>query len=367
MSQTKDKASHRHRYCPNCHYPLAKFGEYCSNCGQKYTNGKVPIWVFLHDLTEAIFNIDSKVFTTLFDLFKPGKLTIQFFKGRQKRYATPMRLFLIMAIFHFATLSWYGNDTKINFIGNDGEDQQKDAYYELFLNNYDSSKQEILRQFSQETAVQIAFDSLDHKLEAIETDSFTVPYLLWIPNLGELTTNELEIPKVELYTKTPTQILDDHQINGFVPRIQIQQIIRIIKDGRSFSVFLLGKLIWMVALMMPALAFTLKLLYIRRKRYFVEHLVFSFHYHAFAFLIFGVLFLALKVSTDQLFGLTVSEDFSLAMAFMVTMIYLFIAMKRVYNQGFFKTFIKYTILNFSYLFIFTLFLVLTLAVSALIF
>ena len=120
--------------------------------------------------------------------------------------------------------------------------------------------------------------------------------------------------------------------------------------------------------MMPALAFTLKILYIRRKKYFVEHLVFSFHYHAFAFLIFTMIFLAIK--GFDMIGQEMSEDEiapCIGVGMLVVMIYNFIAMRRVYNQGFFKTFIKYNVLNFSYIFIFTLFLVLTLAVSILIF
>lgn len=367
MSLQKKKAEGENRYCPNCHYPLAKFGEHCSNCGQKFTDGRVPIWVFLHDLFEAIFNVDSKIFRTLFSLLSPGKLTIQYFKGRHKQYATPLRLFLIMAVIHFAALALITGEDDINVFGSDGANEEKDAYYDLFLADFDTIKEDVYPLFKNEAAVIAAIDTLEVRLDALTQDSTSVFYLERKGGVN-FEGQDIEMAKVDVYTKTPGELVDLYEIEGFWNRLQAQQVIRIKRDGKSFSGFVLGKLIWMVALMMPALAFTLKLLYIRRKKFFVEHLVFSFHYHAFAFLVFTLAFLGVKVA--DLTGNNMDEDQIapiLVLAFLGVMIYLFIAMKRVYKQGFIKTFIKYNALNFSYIFIFILFLVLTLAVSILIY
>jgi len=368
MSLQKKTTKDSNRYCPNCHYPLAKFGEHCSSCGQKFTDGRVPIWVFFHDLTEAIFNIDSKIFRTLFNLLSPGRLTIDYFKGRHKRYATPLRLFLILAVIHFAALSWITGEQDVSLF-NDGEGhEEQDAYYDLFLADFDTIKEDVYPLFKNQQAVIAAIDSLEVRLDALTEDSTTVGYLEKKDFVFNFEGKSLEMAKVDVYTKTPRELVDLYEIEGFWHRLQAQQVIRIKKDGKSFSSFVLGKLIWMVALMMPALAFTLKLLYIRRKKYFVEHLVFSFHYHAFAFLIFTLVFLGIKVA--DLTGNELVEEqigLSVGLAFLGVMIYLFIAMRRVYQQGFFKTFVKYNALNFSYIFIFILFLVLTLAVTILIF
>lgn len=368
MSLQKKTTEDKSRYCPNCHYPLAKFGEHCSSCGQKFTDGRVPIWVFLHDLFEAIFNVDSKIFRTVFSLFSPGKLTNDYFKGRQKRYATPLRLFLILAVIHFAALSLITGEEDINLFDSDGDNEEKDAYYDLFLADFDTIKEDVYPLFRNQKSVIAAIDTLEVRLDALTQDSTTVGYLEKKPNQFNFDGKSIEMAKVDVYTKTPRELVDMYGIEGFWHRLQAQQVIRIKKDGKSFSGFVLGKLIWMVALMMPALAFTLKLLYIRRKKYFVEHLVFSFHYHAFAFLVFTLVFLGIK--GFRLMGHEVVEDqiaISMVMALMGVMIYLLIAMRRVYKQNFFKTFVKYSALNFSYIFIFTLFLVLTLAVSILIF
>ncbi len=367
MSLEKKTAEDQSRYCPNCHYPLAKFGEHCSNCGQKFTDGRVPIWIFLHDLFEAIFNVDSKIFQTIFSLFRPGKLTNDYFKGRQKRYATPLRLFLILAVLHFAALSLIIAEDDINVFDSGDTNEEKDAYYDLFLADFDTIKADVYPLFQNQKSVIAAIDTLEVRLDELTQDSTTAGYLEYQGQFN-FEGQSIEMAKVDVYTKTPRELVDMYGVEGFWHRLQVQQVIRIKKDGSSFSSFVLGKLIWMVALMMPALAFTLKILYIRRKKYFVEHLVFSFHYHAFAFLIFTMIFLAIK--GFDMIGQEMSEDEiapCIGVGMLVVMIYNFIAMRRVYNQGFFKTFIKYNVLNFSYIFIFTLFLVLTLAVSILIF
>lgn len=342
---------------------MAKFGEFCSNCGQKYTDGKVPLWIFLHDLTEAIFNIDSKIFNTVFSLFIPGKLTIQFFKGRQKRYATPLRLFLILAILHFAALSWMISDQPLNIFGGDGNESEKDAYSQLFLEDFDTIKEDIFVLFDESPLVKAAIDSLEYRLDDLSEDTLELGYAVLEETSFNIDTEDFDVAKVDLYTKTPREIVDLYGLEGFWNRLQMQQILRIRKDGKSFSSFAIGQLVWMVALMMPALAFLLKLLYFRRKKYFVEHLVFSFHYHAFAFFIFTFVFVGLRLLELGFIQSDLDEEAIVGIPLLGVLIYLFIAMRRVYGQGYFKTFIKYSILNFSYIFIFTVCLVLTLLVS----
>ena len=86
--------------------------------------------------------------------------------------------------------------------------------------------------------------------------------------------------------------------------------------------------------MMPFLALLLKLLYFRRNRYYVEHLFFSFHFHAFVFLLGTLLILLQNVLSGGLIAILALSIF----------VYLFMAMKKVYGQGFFKTFLKFILL-----------------------
>ncbi|HTE18895.1 MAG TPA: hypothetical protein VK689_11025, partial [Armatimonadota bacterium] len=90
-----------------------------------------------------------------------------------------------------------------------------------------------------------------------------------------------------------------------------------------------------IFLMMPLFALILKLLYARRKRFYVEHFVFALHVHSFAFLLLTVM---MVLKWEWLNAL-------LSLWFIVA---LYIAMKRVYGQGWFKTLVKYLVLAQAY-------------------
>lgn len=94
--------------------------------------------------------------------------------------------------------------------------------------------------------------------------------------------------------------------------------------------------------MLPLVTLFLKLLYIRRKVNFTEHLIFTFH----AQTAFFIIFLIFMILDRYL-----KTDIGIPIFIILFMVYLFIAMRRYYKQGFFKTFIKYMLLNLGYLFL----------------
>lgn len=352
------------RYCPNCHYPLPHYGEFCSNCGQRYTDGRVPLKYLLQDFLDNVLNVDSKFFRTTWSLTKPGKLTNEFFQGHHKRYASPGRLFFVATVIHFAVLGFLINDQLASGIGAWMEHGKRKAYEQPLLDSLQKSREVIVSQFSDHAVVDEAFDSLFVHMGGLKRDSITVGYVAfgndWLPE-----TFDASFSTQELYTRSSAELADQKGITGKVDRLIFQQAIKVVTHADNFGPYALGQLVWMVILMMPALALILKLLYVRRKRYFVEHLVFSFHYHAFSFWIVSIMLLVMHFTNGW-----ENEAAATLVPITVTLgilIYLFIAMRRVYKQGFFKTFIKYNILNFAYMMIFSLFLALTLAISTLMF
>lgn len=82
----------------------------------------------------------------------------------------------------------------------------------------------------------------------------------------------------------------------------------------------------------PIFAVFLKLMYFRSKRFFVEHLIFSFHF--FSFVLIGMVpTLIIKVSPIQ-------DILAYAALFAFPLFYLFVAFKRVYEQSLVKTIFK---------------------------
>ena len=351
------------RYCRNCHHPLPDEARFCPECSQKYTTGRVTLRQMLQEFVEAVFNIDSKIFQSILALFIPGKLTEEYFSGRHKRYVHPLRLFFVMAIITIAVISFVSKDSIRNEASQQGKELIKKGYQSEFHDELDSVKVSVLEKFPDEEVVKQAMDSLDRGMRRyirMNDDSLYVPYfelsMMTIVKQHEIYFRSKDI--VELPVDT---LLTRYGIEGLMRRTTAKQYLRFVMERREFFQFMLGSVVWMVLLMMLALALILKLLYIRRGQYYVEHLVFSFHYHAFSFLIF---ILAI------LYGAFISKENEagpIIIAGLVTAIYLYIAMYRVYGQSHGKTFVKYSILNFFYLFIFALFLGLDFVISVLAF
>jgi len=96
-------------------------------------------------------------------------------------------------------------------------------------------------------------------------------------------------------------------------------------------------------LFLPLLALVMKGLYWRPKRYYVEHLLFLIHNHAFVFLAFTLLALLkmIPVVGDHLGALE-------AFVWLYLLWYLFRAMRNVYHQGRALTLAKYFTIGFAY-------------------
>jgi hypothetical protein len=348
------------RYCPNCYYPLPAYGQYCANCSQKYTDGKVSFWELIRDFLESVLNIDSKIFRTLGALFLPGRLTSAYFRGQQKRYVPPLRLFFVMAVAHFAVLGFLTLDALEESLKESLEASRSDAYFGIFHAEFDTARQEVAALFPDEPAASAALDSLNARIEEAPRDSQNLMYVVWEGD-GGFKTQNVRVAAYDLMEMPPNGLADYYGVEGFWQRLVFRQIAKLNQEGGNFARYLVGKLIWMAVLMMPALALILKLLYIRRERYYVEHLVFSFHYHAFAFLIASIFFLLGHVLGPDREG----QLFSLF--FLGVLFYLYKSMRRFYLQRRFKTIVKFLLLNMAYVMIFSLFIAIMALFTALTF
>lgn len=94
-------------------------------------------------------------------------------------------------------------------------------------------------------------------------------------------------------------------------------------------------------ILLPIFTLFLKFFYIRRKFTYVEHLIFVFHTQTVFFLLL-TLFVVLDFFT---------QNAPIWIFTILFLIYLFLAMKKFYSQGFFKTLIKFFLVNMTYWFL----------------
>lgn len=113
-------------------------------------------------------------------------------------------------------------------------------------------------------------------------------------------------------------------------------------------------------LLVPFYALILYVLYRRTRRYYVEHLIFSLHFHSFVFVALLFYLLVSSYLSAQYVWL---NQLLVSLLLLGTLVYLFLALKRVHQQTFSRTAIKFALMIGSYAISFLLFSAITLYVS----
>ena len=168
--------------------------------------------------------------------------------------------------------------------------------------------------------------------------------LLWLPVACSQSNNQCNIEDIK------TADMPDWLSNRLTPeRLQLMCERVMADDGRALIGKLRDNVPAALFVLLPLMALVLKLIYPLSKRYYVEHLLFVVHYHAFFFLI-----LTLQILFAR-FGALVripesAIDVVLIGAAIYIPAYLFRSMQRVYGQGAFITALKYVFLLLAYFF-----------------
>lgn len=343
--------------CFNCGHPFFGNEKFCPECGQKNKEPKITFANFAHEVFNGFISWDSKFWTTFIPLLtKPGKVSKDYINGKRQRYANPFRFYLTISVLFFLMLGaaksykelGYLNAAKkpsisnsINVIDIDsiGKNAKIDSIQvdkildnpglNIALQDLDSTqKNKLIKEIST-----INNDSIAQKLKKGVTENKFFRFRKFSKNHPEISINDaldsLNYPKTFfnrfLYDRMAT-------FRNFKNEDDFKEVFNKGVSYVSISLFVL----------LPIFAFALKFFYIRRKFTYVEHLVFIFHTQT-------VFFLLLLI----FFPLSFYQDPSVLIpVFLILfLIYLFLAMKRFYNQGFFKTLIKFIIINNVYLFL----------------
>ncbi|HUD96436.1 MAG TPA: hypothetical protein VMO24_02765, partial [Woeseiaceae bacterium] len=118
-------------------------------------------------------------------------------------------------------------------------------------------------------------------------------------------------------------------------------------SGRAFFNQLLDNVPVALFVLLPLMALVLKMLFPLSKRYYAEHLLFVLHFHAFFFLILTVEVLITRLAA----ALRMPElpvDLTILVISLYIPVYLYKAMRRVYDQGRTITLLKYVVLVLAY-------------------
>jgi len=278
--------------CQNCGAPLS--GPYCAACGQHDVDYNRSFWHVLEDAVEGVLHFDGKFFKSARYVFtRPGFLTTEFIAGRRVRYANPVRFYFFASFLLFAV--------------------------SVLMSHQPTAAEKALTVKDVKEA--------ERNLSAAKRES---PAVKPAPEADPKLTIHAESVKQGSWLDNPFQIHVDAGDNVNV------------KEFTDEFWHLLPVILFFCV---PLLALVLKLVYLGSGRLYVEHLIFSLHIQALAFLSFIV------IKAGGAFGLLVGTETesTVGTILMLGMFYLiFRAFRTVYGQGRFKTALKLLLVFFAY-------------------
>ncbi|MDO5980441.1 DUF3667 domain-containing protein [Flavivirga spongiicola] len=332
--------------CKNCENQFEETFKFCPHCGQQ-TKEDLTVGVLFYNTISNYFSFDARFFKSFLPLlFKPGYLAKKFIEGKRLLYLHPAQLYLFVSVVFFFLLTTVVVRDQVQDLDTAFK---KTRDTPIISDNTVAKAQQALDSVKLDSillplkekgipgmkAEQVkALDSLikaSNKDTVAETLTFDFDQKK-VDSLIAIDASDTEIYSAMgvsddagyLTKKFYTQVLKFYkQRNG-------GQILQAIYDTIPISLFVL----------LPIFAFILKLLFFKRGHY-AHHLVFSFYFFSFLFTVFSLILIV-----NNFFEVPNWIDWLLVVS---TFFYLFVAIKRFYNHGWFLSFIKTGISSFVYL------------------
>ena len=340
--------------CLNCGKVVEN--NFCPYCGQENIVVKEDAF---HMVTHAIadyFHFEHKFFGTINPLLlKPGKLTVAYVAGKRVTFIHPIRLYIFISIVFFLTvlsggkIVSYNAEEKVKSKTTKIADRQKAEKFTAieerlkYVPNQNGLRDSLIK----EAKTSVGNDG-SIKLSSVEKKKIS----------NNWSTNDTTVAD---YLKHQTALPKDKR-DGFIKQYIIKRSIELDKYENpeiKLKEDLLHNIPKMMFLLLPLFALILKLVYINKKKYYYEHLVYSFHLHSAIFLS-----ILLTLLLQWIFGLFYSITGWLTSFCSIYIIwYIYRSLRTFYVSTRWITVLKMLFLFFAYSFLLTLCLIIIIAFS----
>ncbi|WP_445957730.1 DUF3667 domain-containing protein [Yeosuana sp.] len=327
--------------CKNCENDYNKEFQFCPHCGQK-SNDELTLGVLFYNTISNYFSFDARFFKSYIPLmFKPGYLAKRFIEGKRLLYLHPAQMYLFISVLFFFLFSIITRESTEKF----------DSALKKGFNK-----------------AEVVLDSLqvESLLDSIQTEQLLMPLnenqkALGIKNLNNLDSiiksknnkpvvnasfdyDENKIDSLIAINASDAEIYKAMGLEedaGAFTRKLYAQALKFYKqrNGGSLLQAFYDSIPLAMFILLPIFALLLKLFYFR-KGPFSHHLVFAFYYFSFLFMVFSILILL-----DLLWKI---PGIVIGLIMFSTFLYLFLAVKRFYSQGYFLSLLKSGIISFMF-------------------
>lgn len=339
------------RACPNCGTSL--IGPYCALCGQERDTHRRSVWNLVRDLVEDIVSFDSRILRTAIALLvEPGEIAIAFREGRTRHFVPAMRLYFFVSLLFFLMLSATGLAIiQLELVATPMKvfhDAQGKSYYLNPAYDPDDADTKTLPKLIPLKKEDINPDGTHYGLSTkayffapIGTHHTVLPPTA-ISHLRD------EALGISIQTMKPADARNKAKTDrakGWIDKHIFGGLQRLAANPDALNEPLTTWIPRVLFLLLPLYALLLAAFYWRQRKdyYLVDHLIFSLTIHTFTFVV-----LIVAAGLAQILpGESVAW-----LVFAAIAIYIFVAMKRFYRQGWVITTLKYLTVSFIYTCIF---------------
>jgi hypothetical protein len=332
------KKHYRHENdCLNCGAELQ--GKYCHVCGQENLQVKESFGHMMNHAISDYFHFDHQFFNTLKPLlFSPGKLTNEYMAGKRVSYLHPVKMYIFISLVYFLLLFNHG-EKMVKFTDTSkhvNKEQIKKADSAIRNNTALSTKQknDIIEGIDKDTTAK------DHKKKNFhifgddkDTDNKDTTYVQYLASQEKLSPDKKDGFFKRLVKKR------EFELNTSATNVKDQ-----IEEGMKHNT---PK---MMFLLLPLFALLLKITFWRNKKFYVEHLIYSFHLHCFLFLFLALIMLSLMAIPTEWHTV---RDVVYWFATLSILWYIFQSLRVVYHRSAKRTITKMIGLTLSYTLIFS--------------
>ena len=329
--------------CLNCGSLVEE--RFCTHCGQENLEPKETVGHLISHFFEDLTHFDGKFFVTVKDLIlRPGFLTREYVAGRRTSYLNPIRMYIFISAMFFLAL----------FAGSEEKSEPQDDNTHA-VNVFRQQLADSLRNAKTDSPRK-AFNgalagTLDTSKVKAKDESLGLKY--GAAGVVEIDIVEHKYNTLREYDSIQRTLPDTAKDKGTMHWILRNNVKQKEKHGGRSTLHLevdvrhdIPKLMF---LLLPLFALYVGWFYDRKKYYYVNHAIFSVHFHSFTFLFFLFMLLLDLVIPGQWTGLIL-----MAITPVVIFVYLVAALHGMYGQSFWVTLGKGVAITLIYLITFSL-------------
>lgn len=328
--------------CSNCNQHFETYYPYCPYCGQK-AQDDLTLGILFNNTISNYFSVDARFFRSFIPLmFRPGYLAKRFIEGKRLLYLHPAQFYLFVSVVFFFLFSFVSREQTAE-LNKELQKTLKTETTKVVVDSVAERKKDSLERAKLRKALydnQFLTGMKDKEIDSmVNVKSLTKKDVNFGFNEDKIDSLiRIDAPDTEIY-----KVMGLNSDAGAFKRKLYSQALKFYKsrDGGNVLKAFYDTIPIALFFLLPLFALILKLLYYKRGAY-ANHLVFSFYFFSYLFTVFSILVICDLIWKNF-------PGWIMLLVTLSTFFYLFLGVKRFYQQGWFLSFLKTSLTTFIFI------------------